>query len=173
MSTFSWPWQYDFPPFFTIQKNADTKKKQFEAWSTLILKYHKHHKILKIRVADSLTSPLFFNKAIDRKLNSSEVTALLNHLQKKGNIEWDDKQCSSCTVLWYSVDQWSDMVYKWALESGSVNTVLTVHELVEGDDTSNQEFHGLDSWFMVKILEKLSLKGKAEMIGDDGVKIFV
>lgn len=172
-SNFSWPWQYDFPPFFTIQKNADTKLKQMEAWSALILNYHKHHKILKIRVADSLSSQLFCNKAIDRKLNTDAVTALLNYLEAKGSIEWDDKQCTCCTVLWNNMDQWSDLVYKWALQSGSVNTVLTVHELIEGDGTTGEQFHGLDNWFMLKILETLSKKGKAEMIGEDGVKIFM
>lgn len=170
---FAWPWQYDFPPFFTIQKNADTKLKQLEAWAALILNFHKHHKILKITVAESLRSPLFCNTAIDRKLSTDDVKILLDYLHKKGSIEWDNKQCSSCTVLWYTLDRWSDLVYKWAVKSGSVNTVLTVHELIEGEYTKSEEFYGLANWFMLRILKKLSAKGKAELIGDDGVKIFL
>jgi len=173
MTSFEWPWQYDFPPFFTIQKNADTKLKQLEAWSALILSYHKHNKILKIRVADSLSCPLFHNKAIDRKLNTDAVMVLLNYLHKKGGIRWDDKQSTSCTVLWNTLDQWSDMVYKWAVQSGSVNTVLTIHELMDGHETGSEEFHGLDSWFLIEILKNLSLKGKAELMGEEGVKFFM
>ena len=34
-----WPWQYSFPPFFTLQPHKDTRDKQIEAWRHLVLNY--------------------------------------------------------------------------------------------------------------------------------------
>jgi hypothetical protein len=34
-----WPWQYSFPPFFTLQPHAPTREKQLEAWKHLVLSY--------------------------------------------------------------------------------------------------------------------------------------
>ena len=28
-------WQLSFPPFYTLQKNEETRKKQLDAWSSL------------------------------------------------------------------------------------------------------------------------------------------
>ena len=173
MSTFSWPWQYDFPPFFTIQKNSDTKLKQLEAWAALVLNYHKHHRILKIRLSDHMSSELFYNKSIDRRLDSEAVLQVMKYLHKKGNIEWEDKQQTSCIILWHTLIEWSELIYKWAEQGGYVNTVLTIHELLEGDDTVGEEFHGLQNWFLIKILKVLEGKRKAELIGEEGVKFFM
>ena len=104
----------------------------------------------------------------------SGLQQVLAHLHSKGNIEWTDgREKTKYTVLWHSWSKWANMVHKWAMNSGQVNTVLTVHELVEGDDTRGEEFHGLDSVVMVKILEALADKGKAAMLGTEGVKIFM
>lgn len=172
MSGFNWPWQYDFPPFFTIQKNADTKAKQIEAWCTLVLEYHQHHKILKLRVADALTSPLFCNKAIDRKLPKEGVMEVLDSLFKKGNVQWDDKSKTTCVIYWKTAEQWADIVYNWASKTGSVNTVCTLHELTQGPNTMDEPFYGLDDWLLLKALSILQSRGKAELIGEEGVKFF-
>ena len=34
-----WPWQYSFPPFFTLQPHAPTREKQLEEWKHLVLSY--------------------------------------------------------------------------------------------------------------------------------------
>ena len=34
-----WPWQYSFPPFFTLQPHRDPRTKQMEAWRHLVLNY--------------------------------------------------------------------------------------------------------------------------------------
>jgi len=62
---FSWPWQYNFPPFFTLQPNAETEAKRLVAWQDLTLEYCRFHKIHTLDVQESLTSPLFLNKSIN------------------------------------------------------------------------------------------------------------
>ena len=34
-----WPWQYSFPPFFTLQPHAPTREKQIQAWKYLVISY--------------------------------------------------------------------------------------------------------------------------------------
>ncbi len=34
---FAWPWQFSFPPFFTLQPNEDTRRKQTDAWCQHVL----------------------------------------------------------------------------------------------------------------------------------------
>ena len=68
-SSFQWPWQYKFPPFFTIQPNRDTRHKQLDAWCDLVLKYHKMKKSYVFDVNEAYDSPLFNNKAINSKHN--------------------------------------------------------------------------------------------------------
>ena len=64
---FQWPWQYNFPPFFTIQPNSDTRQKQVEAWCDLVLNYHKATKSYVLDVNEATGLPLFYNDKINRK----------------------------------------------------------------------------------------------------------
>jgi len=53
--------------------------------------------------------------------------------------------------------------------------VLTLYELIEGEPTEKQDFHGLDMEVLQKSLNTLVKKGKAQVFGGDdqqGVKFF-
>ncbi len=66
---FEWPWQYEFPPFFTLQPNSDTRSKQLEAWCGLILAYYRASKTYVMDLTEvSQSSPLFCNSKINRIL---------------------------------------------------------------------------------------------------------
>ena len=171
-NTFDWPWQYDFAPFFTLQCNADTKAKQMETWCTLVLSYHRHFKVFRLRLADAATSPLFHNKAINRKLPKEGIVEILETLKEKGNIEWEDKTKASCLVFWKSPQEWGDLIYNWALKTGQLNSVCTLHEITQGTNTTEEEFYGLEEWLLLRALKLLQSKGKAELIGNEGIKFF-
>lgn len=66
--SFQWPWQYHFPPFFTIQPNSDTRAKQLEAWCALVLAYHRASRSYILDVNEAQSSPLFYNEKINRIL---------------------------------------------------------------------------------------------------------
>ena len=68
LSSFQWPWQYGFPPFFTLQRNVDTRAKQLDAWCDLVLDYHRHNKTYTMDVQEAQTTPLFYNSKINRIL---------------------------------------------------------------------------------------------------------
>ncbi len=64
---FQWPWQYHFPPFFTVQPNSDTRAKQVDAWCQLVLGYHRATKAYILDVSEAQSS-LFCNEKINRIL---------------------------------------------------------------------------------------------------------
>ncbi|ESO10011.1 hypothetical protein HELRODRAFT_156379 [Helobdella robusta] len=170
---FEWPWQYSFPPFYTLQPNINTRQKQLEAWCQLILSYHRHHKIYKLDISEVQNSPLFNNKDINRKLSIDNIHFILEELRKKRNLEWIDKNKRQCFIMWRTVDEWANLIYKWASDTGHTNSVCTLYELTDGDYTKDQEFYGLDKSVLLKALKYLELQKKAEvMIYDtnEGVK---
>lgn len=74
-ASFQWPWQYEFPPFFTVQPNTDTRSKQLDAWCDLVLSYHRATKTYLLDVNEAQSSPLFYNS----KINSILHWSLNNH----------------------------------------------------------------------------------------------
>lgn len=74
MDSFQWPWQYNFPPFFTIQPNSDTKHKQVDAWCELVLNYHKEMKSYVFDINEAYGTPLFNNE----KINSESISVCNN-----------------------------------------------------------------------------------------------
>ncbi|XP_070569700.1 vacuolar protein-sorting-associated protein 25-like [Ptychodera flava] len=175
MAAFEWPWQYNFPPFFTLQPNLETRQKQLEAWCNLVLSYHKHNRVFSLDVTEAQSSPLFSNSQIDRKLTTDAVYIVLEELRKKGNLEWSDKSRRRCVIMWRTPEEWGSLIYQWASINGMVNTVCTLYELVSGDDTIKEEFHKLDMDLLRRALKTLEAKRKAELISFDsneGVKFF-
>ena len=37
MASSEFPWQHSFPPFYTLQPHQETKRKQLEAWRSIVL----------------------------------------------------------------------------------------------------------------------------------------
>ncbi|XP_067132636.1 vacuolar protein-sorting-associated protein 25 [Centruroides vittatus] len=175
MADFEWPWQYNFPPFFTIQPNRETRTKQLEAWKELIVRYYRVHKKYIMDLTEAQSSPLFNNKDIERSLSIDEIYIILDSLQKQGNLEWLDKQKQRCFIYWRTPEEWAKLIYNWIDSRGMKGTVCTLYELTNGDDVVNEEFYELDEELLVKALQLLQYKGRAELInfGDSqGVKFF-
>ena len=166
-------WQYNFPPFFTIQPNLQTRQIQLEAWNELILAYCKENSIYQLDTNQCLNQEPFRNSSINRALNSESLGTILEYMRSKGTIEWCDKSRNSFFVHWKKPDQWAKMIHDWAKAAGMVGTVCTLYELVNGDDTKEQPFHGMDMSTLHMALKSLEKSGKAVLIsfeGSEGVK---
>ncbi|XP_025108598.1 vacuolar protein-sorting-associated protein 25-like [Pomacea canaliculata] len=171
MAAFEWPWQYKFPPFFTIQPNLETRKKQLEAWCSLVLSYQRHSKSYNLDVTEAQNSELFHNKAISRKLSVDAIYTVLDELRKRGHIEWQDKMKKQCLVMWRTPEEWGKLIYNWVSANGMNNTVCTFYELTDGENTVGEEFHGMEKWLLVRALKTLEQSGKAAIM-EEGVKFF-
>ena len=100
---------------------------------------------------------------------------IVESLVSSGRAEWDNKERTRFLVVWRTTDEWADLVYRWAQEVGYVNNVLTVYELLHGDETSEQPFYGIEYDVMRKALATLEKKDKAVVFGgaeqnEEGVK---
>uniref|UniRef100_A0A8C0IB73 Vacuolar protein-sorting-associated protein 25 n=1 Tax=Bubo bubo TaxID=30461 RepID=A0A8C0IB73_BUBBB len=92
-----------------------------------------------------------------------------------GNLEWLDKNKTSFLIMWRRPEEWGKLIYQWVSKNGLTNSVFTLYELASGDDTENEEFHGLDETMLLRALQALQQEHKAEIITLDdgrGVKFF-
>ncbi|KAH3706615.1 vacuolar protein-sorting-associated protein 25-like [Dreissena polymorpha] len=169
------PWQFNFPPFFTIQPNIDTRKKQLEAWCEYVLEHQKNKNSHSLDINEA-HSAIFTNKDINRKLPMDGVQMVLEELRKKGHLEWKDpKVQKECLIMWRTPEEWGKLIYKYISSKSMINTVCTLFELANGDDTEGEAFHGLEDWLLRRALQTLEKDGKAELMsfdGNEGVKFF-
>ena len=146
-----WPWQYSFPPFFTLQVNEDTKKKQLDAWCDLVLTYSKHNRIFQLDLAESQSTELFMNKKIDRKCSTDLVNVIVDELIKRGRADWVTNDVtasrnsknppakSKVFILWHTLDEWAKIVYEFVNRKALQNTVCTFYELIDTKDNRNEK----------------------------------
>ncbi|XP_050293414.1 vacuolar protein-sorting-associated protein 25 [Anthonomus grandis grandis] len=170
-----WPWQYNFPPFFTLQPHAETRAKQVQAWKTLILDYCKKCKLYSIDVREAGNLVLFNNSSINRKLEQDVILSLLLELQKTGHASFIDKSKHRWQIYWHTLDEWGSIIYDYIQSSGLQNSVLTLYELSQGDEVRNEEFFEMQQEVLIKVLQVLEETRKCELIwsdGDPGVKFF-
>jgi ESCRT-II complex subunit VPS25 len=64
----------------SLQPVLDTQKNQIELWCNLVLDYIRHFQLTELSVAQDLTNPLFYNKAIDR-MSVMIITGLVGFLR--------------------------------------------------------------------------------------------
>lgn len=114
-----WPWQYSFPPFFTLQPHPETRAKQVTAWKHLIITYCQQKKIYRLDVREASKVPLFHNVSINRKLDENVIVSILSELQKSGNVMPVDKQKFRWEIYWHTLEQWSSILYEFITNTGT------------------------------------------------------
>lgn len=62
---YTFPEQWNYPPYFTLQPVAETREKQNELWRSLLVGYCKAKRIFMIHIDDEKFEP-FYNKRIGR-----------------------------------------------------------------------------------------------------------
>ncbi|KAG9510475.1 Vacuolar protein-sorting-associated protein 25, partial [Fragariocoptes setiger] len=167
---FTYPWEYNFPPFFTIQPNLETRRKQLEAWRSLIIEFCVSKNIHQLNIREWLGKSPFANDSIDRRLTLDALKLIMNSLSEKKFAEWTDKQHESCIIYWRPPAQWGQIVYDYVKKQSLQNSVLTFYELLNGDETKDCEFHGMDEAVFLKAIRILERDGKAAIIELDGSK---
>lgn len=175
---FVFPKTYFFPPFFTPQPNALTRQSQLRRWSSLVQAYCRHHRIYKLTVVEALETPLFQNTSLKKRLSAKDAKDVVEYMaSKEGDerAEWLGLDKSSAWIWWRKPEEWATLIASWVEETGQKGVVLTLYELVEGEATEKQDFHGIDMEVLLLSLNTLIKKGKAQVFGAEdqqGVKFF-
>ncbi|CAI7665289.1 unnamed protein product [Penicillium pancosmium] len=186
---FPFPPTYNFPPFFTPQPNSNTRLSQLEKWSSLIQAWCRHHRQYRLSLVDAIDTPLFHNVQLRKRLDLAAARDVLDWMTKSEEeggggrrAEWLDASTggnavpkSVAYVWWRRPEEWADVVADWVENTGQRGAVLTVYELVQGEATVSQDFHGMDNDVMMKTLNILVKRGKIQIFGnegEEGVKFF-
>ncbi|KAH6618049.1 ESCRT-II complex subunit-domain-containing protein [Chaetomium sp. MPI-SDFR-AT-0129] len=226
-SSFVFPLDYAFPPFFTRQTNLTTRHAQLTKWAALVLSYCHHYRLFKISLSGNPitatsdpgtttnttnqttsasasggerdTTELFYNRTLNRRLSPADIRDVIAFLRKDGRAEYvlsptggsgvdgdvggwggggegaGPEGGDIVWVYWRTPEEWASLVEGWVDSTGQKGGVLTVYELVEGDGTRGTEFHGMDQDLLLKALNVLVKRGKAQIFGQEdslGVKFF-
>ncbi|KKF92649.1 Processed sterol regulatory element-binding protein 1 [Ceratocystis platani] len=132
---------------------------------------------------------LFANPRINRRLATADIREVIDFMRRDGRAEYvyssggrDSGVSAGGTaaggdvvwVYWRTPEEWAGLLERWIEETGQKGTVLTLYELAEGEKTLGTEFHGLDNDLLLKALNVLVKRGKAQIFGQDssGVKFF-
>jgi ESCRT-II complex subunit VPS25 len=172
------PKSYNYPPLFCLQPVLQTRQAQLRRWSVLIQKYCRHNRIYQLSIIDALETPLFHNTALKKRLSLKDVKEVIEYMVSKEadeRAEWSNPEKVSAWIWWRKPEEWANMITAWVDETGQKGVVLTLYELVEGEATVNQEFHGLDANVLQRSLNTLVKKGKAQVFGTEaqqGAKFF-
>lgn len=172
--TFTPPEYWSFKPFFTLQPVGGTREKQLHCWSSLVLQYCANARQTRL---DPTTFELFRNEAIQRRLSPEGVIAVIDHLIRLGNAEWEDASKAWLRIIVKSAESLSGEIYTWAAQNNFIGTVFTVYELHSGEDHQDSGFFGTDPIILHRALGVLERVGKCALFagssedgGDDGVK---
>ncbi|KAF8867250.1 putative vacuolar protein-sorting-associated protein [Acephala macrosclerotiorum] len=178
-TTFPFPRDYHFPPFYTLQPTLTTLHAQLQKWSSLILSYCRYHKIFKLSPADAIETDLFYNKRLGKRLSREDAKEVIEFMRKEGRAEpiggGAKGDGSVFWIWWRNPEEWAGLIADWVDETAQKNTVLTLYELTESEATMSQDFHGMDPELLQKALSILVKRGKAQVFGQEdqqGVKFF-
>ncbi|KAH7319809.1 vacuolar protein-sorting-associated protein [Stachybotrys elegans] len=173
---FRFPQVHRYPAFYTRQTNLTTHHAQLLKWSALVLAYARHHRLFKLQLSAAAESDLFYNRKIDRRLAMPDIRELVDFMRKEGQAEYATPGSTDVVyVYWRTPAEWAAAVEAYVDGTGSKGSVLTVYELTDGEGTRGTELHGMDSEVLLKALNILVKKGKAQIFGQDdslGVKFF-
>jgi len=155
----------------------NTRKKQLQMWTDLVLDYSRATKKFEFDLLEASKSELFYNPKINRRLPPDAIRTVFEELINQGNGEWQDKEKNRLAICWRKPEEWANLIFKWVSESGKLNTVMTLYEIQHGEDTEDQEFHGLETRNLLKYLKVLEKQGKAQIFSGNtdsnlGVKFF-
>ncbi|KAK2929913.1 ESCRT-II complex, Vps25 subunit [Fusarium oxysporum f. sp. vasinfectum] len=146
-------------------------------WSDLILAYARHNRIFRLSLSEAADSDLFVNRKLDRRLQFDDIRDVISYMHTDGRVEYVGGKTTGDVVFlyWRKPEEWAELVENYVEETGQKGSVLTVYELVEGDGTKGNDIHGMDTDVLLKALNILVKRNKAQIFGQDdslGVKFF-
>ena len=141
------PWMYTKPenPKFLESWRSD--------WSDYTLKWAKFLIIHLISVAELMEKNPF------DKLSEVTLRDILEYMNLRNSIKWWDKNKTLVRIYWCSLEEWCEIIYRWALETGRLD--FTLFELMDGEE----DFSSLPIGDIKAIMKIMVEKELAEWMG--------
>lgn len=157
------PAVYNFPPFYTKQRNQQTERQRKEDWLKWVIQWAREKRQTELLVEkETKEGDLFINRSINRQLSTEDAIDILDYMVEKGNGEWAPPGKVRFLVFYKSLAEWARLLYDFVDRTGQTGNVFTVWELLEGDETEAEEFHGLDKDVFMKVLRHMEKEGRAK-----------
>ena len=110
----------DYPPLYTLQPNLDVRGRQLAMWRKILVESKQY-------IFD-VSSKVFSNPTIDRKLNSAFFSELADYLIKEKSAIWlVDK--TRLLFLPVTLEAYADALTQWAQKNGAGNSVETIFHI--------------------------------------------
>jgi hypothetical protein len=152
-------WMYGMP---TREEDSELWA---EEWADYMLEWTKHKKVHVLSLATFISEPPF--KDLRNKIDSFKAFAGV--LVDKEVAEWRDKKKRQLRVYWRPLEDWSDILYQWALKTGKLR--LDVKSLIIQE--VDEDFSSLPEKDIHIVLALMVKKGFAEWIDEKRGAILV
>jgi len=111
-------------------------------------------------------------------LDLETLRNILEEMVRPGTAEWDTKTQplrTQCFIYWRKPEEWANMIHTWVTQNGMNNSIMTVYEIANGEDSEGTEFYEMDPTVLTKTLDVLVKRGVAQVFAgtnpeDVGVK---
>nr|MDO8082531.1 hypothetical protein [Candidatus Freyarchaeota archaeon] len=141
------PWMYVKP------ENTKFLESWRSDWSDYMLKWAKFLIIHLISVAELMQKNPF------DKLSEVALRDILEYMNSKSTIKWWDKDKTLVRIYWRSLEDWCELIYRWALETGRLD--FTLFEIMD----EKEEFSSLPTEDVKEIMKIMVEKNFAEWMG--------
>ncbi|KAL8766347.1 MAG: hypothetical protein Q9209_006874 [Squamulea sp. 1 TL-2023] len=181
--TFPFPPTHSFPPFYTLQPTLLTRTSQLAKWSLLIQRYHAHHHRYRLHLPTALSSPLFHNTAIHKRLSLASLIEIVDYMVKSDqdggggqraewitNVGGKAAEKNEAWIWWKRPEEWAEVISGWVDRTGQKGVILTFYELVNGEAVGGEEWVGMEEEVLARCLTGLVKRGKAQVFGEEGEK---
>lgn len=120
-TSFSFPREYYFPPFFSRQDNHTIFHAQCQKWCAFILAYCREHRLWKLSLSDAIDSDLFWNKRISKRLSLADAREIIDFMKKEGRADWTSAGVGGTSKLakdvawiwWKTPEEWAGAIADW------------------------------------------------------------
>lgn len=163
---YTFPEYYYWPFFFTLQKHAETRKKQIQMWLELTLKFCKDNKVWRLSKSDFYEN-LGKNPKIKRKLSNEAVNILFSSLVSNHKAMYvNPKNLDDVYILWKSFDEWKQVLFNAAITRQSIEKIETLDYITQDEDNSMEEYYNMDRDLLIMILLDLEKQGRCGLVKD-------
>lgn len=143
----------DYPPLYTLQPNLDVRGRQLAMWRKILVESKQY--------MFDVSSKIFTNSSIDRKLNSIFFAELADYLIKEKSAIWQTEN-TRFLFLPVTLETYADSLGQWAVKHGAANSVETVFHIQQ--TAQGFEFEGVPDELLIAAARLLETRGKCKVL---------
>jgi len=149
------PWMYVTPT------GLDQLSSWNSTWGDFLLEYAEIKAVHILSLLELRKEFPFSNRIIKKQLSIGQLQQIGVALVEKNFAAWRDERKTRLRIYWRGLDEWSDTIYKWAVQNG--------YEMVSLFELTNvgEIWSTLPQEELLQVLQKLVTRKHAKWVGKD------